>query len=130
MVAALSPAVFSTYEDAHAANTAAFDSPANFARNNVFSGLHALRHVPAYVACGTDDPFAPERPWCGPGWRLSPGVRSRRDHARVPRLRFLGAALAHRPAAHEHAPRRSGRWPLARFLSRRALARRLRRPAA
>ena len=59
-VAALSPAVFATYDDAHAANAAAFDSPANFARNNVFSGLPALRHVPAYVACGTDDPFAPE----------------------------------------------------------------------
>jgi S-formylglutathione hydrolase FrmB len=58
--AALSPAVFATYDDAHAANAAAFDSPANFARNNVFSGLPALRHVPAYVACGTDDPFAPE----------------------------------------------------------------------
>ncbi len=59
-VAALSPAVFATYDDARAANAAAFDSPANFARNNVFSGLPALRHVPAYVACGTDDPFAPE----------------------------------------------------------------------
>lgn len=59
-VAALSPAVFATYDDAHAANAAAFDSAANFARNNVFSGLPALRHVPAYVACGTDDPFAPE----------------------------------------------------------------------
>ena len=60
MVAALSPAVFATYQDARAANPAAFDSPANFARNNVLSGLDALRHVPAYVACGTDDPFAPE----------------------------------------------------------------------
>jgi len=60
MVAALSPAVFATYQDARAANAAAFDSPANFARNNVLSGLDALRHVPAYVACGTDDPFAPE----------------------------------------------------------------------
>jgi pimeloyl-ACP methyl ester carboxylesterase len=59
-VAALSPAVFATYDDARAANAAAFDNPANFARNNVFSGLPALRHVPAYVACGTDDPFAPE----------------------------------------------------------------------
>jgi len=60
MVAALSPAVFASYEDAHAANAAAFDSPSNFARSNAFSGLHALRHVPAYIACGTDDPFAPE----------------------------------------------------------------------
>lgn len=60
VVAALSPAVFATYQDAHAANGAAFASPAEFARNDVISGLDALRHVPAYVACGTDDPFEPE----------------------------------------------------------------------
>jgi hypothetical protein len=59
-VAALSPAVFATYPDAQAANAAAFDGPADFARNDVVSGLGALRHVPAWIACGTDDPFAPE----------------------------------------------------------------------
>jgi hypothetical protein len=59
-VAALSPAVFATYPDAKAANAAAFDGPADFARNDVVSGLGALRQVPAWIACGTDDPFEPE----------------------------------------------------------------------
>ena len=59
-VAALSPAVFASYDDARAANPAAFDSPADFTRNDVVSGLPRLRHVPAYIACGTDDPFQPE----------------------------------------------------------------------
>ena len=39
---------------------AAFDSAADFARNDVVSALALLRHVPAYIACGTDDPFQPE----------------------------------------------------------------------
>jgi hypothetical protein len=59
-VAALSPAVFASYADARAANPGAFDSAADFARNDVVSGLPALRRVPAFVACGTDDPFLPE----------------------------------------------------------------------
>jgi S-formylglutathione hydrolase FrmB len=59
-VAALSPAVFASYADARAANPGAFDSPADFARYNVVSGLGALRRVPALIACGSDDPFQPE----------------------------------------------------------------------
>jgi pimeloyl-ACP methyl ester carboxylesterase len=59
-VAALSPAVFASYGDARAANPGAFDGPADFTRNDVVSGLAALRRVPAFVACGTDDPFQPE----------------------------------------------------------------------
>ncbi|MGH3125060.1 MAG: hypothetical protein ACRDND_29105, partial [Streptosporangiaceae bacterium] len=59
-VAALSPAVFASYDDARAANPGAFDSPADFTRNNVVSGLVTLRRVPAFIACGTDDPFQPE----------------------------------------------------------------------
>ncbi len=59
-VAALSPAVFATYADARAANSGSFDSPADFAANDIFSGLAALREVPAWVACGTDDPFEPQ----------------------------------------------------------------------
>ena len=59
-VAALSPAVFATYDDARAANPGAFDSPADFTRNDVVSSLPTLRRVPAYIACGTDDPFQPE----------------------------------------------------------------------
>jgi hypothetical protein len=59
-VAALSPAVFASYDDARAANPGAFDSPADFTRNNVVAGLLTLRRVPAFIACGTDDPFQPE----------------------------------------------------------------------
>jgi hypothetical protein len=59
-VAALSPAIFATYAGARAANQSSFDSPADFARNSVFAGLRALRDVPAWVACGDDDPFAAE----------------------------------------------------------------------
>ena len=59
-VAALSPAIFATYPDAVAANAAAFDGPADFARNDVFTRLGALRRVPALISCGQDDPFEPE----------------------------------------------------------------------
>lgn len=59
-VAALSPAVFASYGDARAANPGAFDGPADFTRNDVVSGLVTLRHVPVFIACGTDDPFQPE----------------------------------------------------------------------
>ena len=58
--AALSPAIFSDYTDARSADKSAFDSPADFARNNVFAGLSELRHVPTWIACGEDDPFQPE----------------------------------------------------------------------
>ena len=74
-VAALSPAVFATYDDARAANPEAFDSPADFTRNDVVSSLFTLRRVPAFIACGTDDPFQPE----------------------VALVRSRLAALAHRP---------------------------------
>jgi S-formylglutathione hydrolase FrmB len=59
-VAALSPAIFASYADARAASQASFDSPADFARNNVLAGLRALRHVPAWITCGEDDPFEAE----------------------------------------------------------------------
>jgi S-formylglutathione hydrolase FrmB len=59
-VAAMSPAIFATYSDAFAANKSAFDTPADFARNDVFAGISALRHVPTWVACGVDDPFQPQ----------------------------------------------------------------------
>jgi enterochelin esterase-like enzyme len=59
-VAAMSPAIFATYADARSADKGAFDSQADFARNDVFAGISALQHVPAWVACGVDDPFQPE----------------------------------------------------------------------
>ncbi len=59
-VAALSPAIFASYPDAIAANRGSFDSQADFARNNVQSGISALRQVPAWISAGTQDPFLPE----------------------------------------------------------------------
>jgi S-formylglutathione hydrolase FrmB len=59
-VAALSPAIFATYADARSADKEAFDSQADFARNDVLAGIGALRHVPTWVACGVDDPLQPE----------------------------------------------------------------------
>jgi S-formylglutathione hydrolase FrmB len=59
-VAALSPAIFATYADARSADKEAFDSQADFVRNNVHAGVSALRRVPTWVACGVDDPFQPE----------------------------------------------------------------------
>jgi hypothetical protein len=58
-VAAASPAIFASYQDARAADPGGFDDPADFARNDVLAGLGALRGVPAWVACGGTDPFAP-----------------------------------------------------------------------
>ncbi len=58
--AALSPAIFGSYADAAAGSRTAFDSPADFARNDVLALAGALRAVPVWVSCGSDDPFAPE----------------------------------------------------------------------
>jgi hypothetical protein len=57
-VAALSPAIFASYADARAANQSSFDGPADFARNSVLADLRALRRVPAWIACGAEDPFS------------------------------------------------------------------------
>ena len=59
-VAAMSPAIFASYADARSAAKGAFDSQADFARNDVFASMRALRHVPTWIACGADDPFQPE----------------------------------------------------------------------
>jgi acetyl esterase/lipase len=59
-VAALSPAIFASYAGAVAANPASFDSPADFARHDVLTDAAALRAVPTWISCGTDDPFEPE----------------------------------------------------------------------
>jgi dienelactone hydrolase len=60
-VAACSPAVFGSYADAIAANPQSFDSPADFAANDIQSpaALGALRRMPVRIDCGDDDPFAP-----------------------------------------------------------------------
>jgi pimeloyl-ACP methyl ester carboxylesterase len=59
-VAAISPAIFASYPDARHADSRSFDGSADFAANNVFTQISALRRIPAFIACGTDDPFAPQ----------------------------------------------------------------------
>jgi S-formylglutathione hydrolase FrmB len=108
-VAALSPAIFASYADARAASQSSFDSPADFDRNSVRAGLGALRRVPAWIACGADDPFSAETNVLRarlaaltrravPGG-IVPGCHDDAFWARnMPAaLRFIGASLA--PAA-------------------------------
>jgi S-formylglutathione hydrolase FrmB len=56
---ASSPAVFPSYANARRTNHRAFDGPEDFARNDVIAGIGRMRGVPAWVDCGTSDPFAP-----------------------------------------------------------------------
>ncbi len=56
---ASSPAVFPSYENARRTNHEAFDGPEDFARHDVIAGAGRMRGVPAWVDCGTSDPFAP-----------------------------------------------------------------------
>jgi esterase/lipase superfamily enzyme len=57
-VAASSPAIFASYDEAHAANSLAFDNAADFAVNNVSDHLDTLKRLPVMIDCGSSDPFA------------------------------------------------------------------------
>jgi S-formylglutathione hydrolase FrmB len=59
VVAAASPAIFGSYQDARAADPGSFDGSADFARNDVIAGLRGLRSIPSWVTCGSNDPFEP-----------------------------------------------------------------------
>jgi enterochelin esterase-like enzyme len=58
-VAAISPAVWTSYAQAQGANRGAYTSAANFAANDVVTGTTSLRGIPVRVASGSDDPFYP-----------------------------------------------------------------------
>jgi pimeloyl-ACP methyl ester carboxylesterase len=58
-VAAISPAVWTSYAQAQSANAGAFASAADFAADNVISHAAALAPVPVRVASGNGDPFHP-----------------------------------------------------------------------
>jgi enterochelin esterase-like enzyme len=58
-VAAISPAVWTSYAQAWAANPGAFASAADFAADDVIMHAGALARVPVRVAAGTGDPFYP-----------------------------------------------------------------------
>lgn len=101
-VVASSPAIFRTYDDARRTNHRAFDGPDDFMRHDVFAGLGRMRGVPAWVDCGTSDPFAPMARRLRERLRPS-GAMSRGCHdgafwlRRLPdQLAFLGGRLAGR----------------------------------
>jgi enterochelin esterase-like enzyme len=58
-VAAISPAIWTSYAQAQEANAGAYASAAAFAANDAVTHASALAHVPVRVASGYDDPFYP-----------------------------------------------------------------------
>ena len=57
--AAISPAVWTSYPQARAANAGAFASAADFATDDVITHAGALAGMPVRIASGNDDPFHP-----------------------------------------------------------------------
>jgi pimeloyl-ACP methyl ester carboxylesterase len=58
-LAVISPAVWTSYDQARAANAGAFASVTSFAANNVISRVASLKNIPTRIASGADDPFHP-----------------------------------------------------------------------
>ncbi len=58
-VAAISPAIWTSYDQARAANAGAYASPATFAAADAVTHAAALAAVPVRVAAGYADPFYP-----------------------------------------------------------------------
>ena len=58
-VAAISPAIWTSYEQARAVNTDAYASAIDFSDDDAVTHAGALRDTPVRVASGNDDPFHP-----------------------------------------------------------------------
>lgn len=58
-VAAISPAVWTTYAESSGANAGAFASARSFAAHDVITHASSLAGIPVRIASGTDDPFHP-----------------------------------------------------------------------
>ena len=58
-VAAISPAIWTSYAQARSANAGAYASAADFAANDLVTHTAALARVPVRVASGQSDPFYP-----------------------------------------------------------------------
>ncbi len=58
-VAAISPAIWTSYQQARAANAGAYASAADFAADDAVTHAAALAHLPVRVAAGYADPFYP-----------------------------------------------------------------------
>ena len=59
VLAVVSPAVWTSYAQAHAANAGAFASASAFAAGDVIAHAGSLRGIPVRIASGADDPFQP-----------------------------------------------------------------------
>jgi predicted esterase len=57
--AAISPAIWTTYSEAHLANPGAYASAQDFTANDAVTLAPALRGTPVRLASGDDDPFRP-----------------------------------------------------------------------
>jgi pimeloyl-ACP methyl ester carboxylesterase len=100
-IAAISPAVWTSFNQAHDANANAFASAADFAAHDVIAHAAALSHIPVRVASGVDDPFHPgvvqliralapdSESYVGSGCHSSPFFLSQEP----PSLAFLAAHL-------------------------------------
>ena len=58
-VAAISPAIWTSYPQAARVDPSAFASARDFARDDVITHADALAHTPLRIASGSDDPFHP-----------------------------------------------------------------------
>lgn len=58
-VAAISPAIWTSFAQAHAASAGAFASASDFAAGDVIAHAASLRGIPVRIASGVDDPFHP-----------------------------------------------------------------------
>jgi enterochelin esterase-like enzyme len=58
-VAAISPAIWTSYAEAEAANAGAYASAADFADDDAVTHAAALAKTPVRVAAGSNDPFYP-----------------------------------------------------------------------
>ncbi len=58
-VAAISPAIWTSYAQAKSANAGAYASAADFAASDAITHAVSLARIPVRVASGYDDPFYP-----------------------------------------------------------------------
>jgi pimeloyl-ACP methyl ester carboxylesterase len=58
-VAAISPAIWTSYQQAHAANPGAYASAQDFADDDVVTHTRTLTGIPVRIASGINDPFHP-----------------------------------------------------------------------
>jgi pimeloyl-ACP methyl ester carboxylesterase len=101
-VAAISPAIWTTYDQADAVNSQAFADAAAFASNDVITHASRLAGVPIRIVSGSDDPFHPgvttlaERLPASAQVQISPGCHddSYFSQQQLPSLQFLARHIA------------------------------------